>query len=105
MYVCNAVTQPGETDNFKVSDHVKMLNSYLGKRKIDVVIASNTKITKTIAKKYATEEQKDPVPIDYDEVKKMGVELIEGDLIVIEDNRIRHNSLRLSSMVFSYLMR
>lgn len=105
MYVCNAVTQPGETDNFKVSDHVKMLNSYLGKRKIDVVIASNTKITKTIAKKYATEEQKDPVPIDYDEIKKMGVELIEGDLIVIEDNRIRHNSLRLSSMVFSYLMR
>ena len=105
MYVCNAVTQPGETDNFKVSDHLKMLNSYLGKRKIDVVIASNSKITKTIAKKYATEEQKDPVPIDYDEVKNMGVELIEGDLIVIEDNRIRHNSLRLSSMVFSYLMR
>ncbi len=105
MYVCNAVTQPGETDNFKVSDHLKMLNSYLGKRKIDVVIASNSKITKAIAKKYATEEQKDPVPIDYEEVKKMGVELIEGDLIVIEDNRIRHNSLRLSSMVFSYLMR
>lgn len=105
MYVCNAVTQPGETDNFTVSDHVKMLNSYLGKRKIDVVIASNTKITKAIAKKYATEEQKDPVPIDYDEIKKMGVELIEGDLIGIEDNRIRHNSLRLSSIVFSYLMR
>ena len=58
-----------------------------------------------LAAKYATEEQKDPVPIDYEEVKKMGVELIEGDLIVIEDNRIRHNSLRLSSMVFSYLMR
>lgn len=105
MYVCNAVTQPGETDYFTVSDHIKMLDSYLGKRKIDVVIASNTKITKTIAKKYATEEQKDPVPIDYDEIKKMGVELIEGDLIVIEDNRIRHNSLRLSSIVFSYLMR
>lgn len=105
MYVCNAVTQPGETDNFTVSDHIKMLNSYLPKRKIDVVIASNTKITKTIAKKYATEEQKDPVLIDYEEVKKMGVELIEGDLIIIEDNRIRHNSLRLSSMIFSYLMR
>lgn len=105
MYVCNAVTQPGETDNFRVSDHLKMLNSYLLKRKINVVIASNTKITKTIAKKYATEEQKDPVLIDYDEIEKMGVELIEGDLITIEDNRIRHNSLRLSSMIFSYLMR
>ena len=105
MYVCNAVTQPGETDNFKVSDHVKLFNRYLENRKVDVVIASNTKIDKEIAKKYETEEQKDPVPVDYDEIKKMGVELIEGDLIVIEDNRIRHNSLRLSSMVFSYLMR
>ena len=105
MYVCNAVTQPGETDNFTVSDHLKMLNSYLPERKIDCVIASNTKIPKHMAEKYATEEQKDPVIIDYEEVKKMGVELLEDDLIVVEDNRLRHNSLKVSSMIFSYLMR
>ena len=49
MYVCNAVSQPGETDGFKVSDHIKMLNSYLGEREVNVVIASNTKIPKHIA--------------------------------------------------------
>ena len=34
MYVCNMMTQPGETDNFKVSDHINVINSYLNKKKI-----------------------------------------------------------------------
>ena len=105
MYVCNAVSQPGETDGFKVSDHIKMLNSYLGERDVDVVIASNTKIPKNIAHKYETEEQKDPILIDYKEIEKLDVELIEDDLIIIEDNIIRHNSLKVSSLIFSYLVR
>ena len=105
MYLCNVVTQPGETDKFTVGDHVELLNRYLEKNKLDVVIASNTKIDKKIAKKYYTKEQKDPVPIDHERLKELGVELIEDDLIIIEDNILRHNSLKLSSLIFSYLMR
>lgn len=105
MYLCNVVTQPGETDKFTVGDHVELLNRYLENNKLDVVIASNTKIDKKIAKKYYTEEQKDPVPIDHKRLKELGVELIEDDLIIIEDNILRHNSLKLSSLIFSYLMR
>ena len=105
MYLCNAVTQPGETDDFTVSDHIKLINRYLENKKVDAVIASNTKIDSAIAKKYETEEQKDPVIIDYEELEKVGVELIEDDLIIIEDNTLRHNSLKLSSLIFSYLMR
>ena len=105
MYLCNAVTQPGETDNFTVGDHVSLLNKYLDSKKVDVVVASNTKIAKEIAKKYENEEQKDLVKIDYERIKKLGTELIEDDLIVIEDNTLRHNSMKLSSLIFSYLMR
>ncbi len=105
MYTCNIVTQPGETDNFTVGDHVKLLNRYLDKKKVDVVIASNTKIDEEMAKRYESQEQKDPVLIDYDEIKKIGVELIEDDLITIDDNTLKHNSLKLSSLIFSYLMR
>jgi len=106
MYLCNLFTQPGETDSFSVSDHIKMLNSYLEGRKVDVVIANKEKIDPKMAKKYETEEQKDPVLIDYDELEKMGVELIEDDLVIIdEDNTLKHNSLKLSSQIFSYLMR
>ena len=105
MYTCNIVTQPGETDNFTVGDHVKLLNRYLDKKKVDVVIASNIKIDDEMAKRYESQEQKDPVLIDYDEIKKIGVELIEDDLITIDDNTLKHNSLKLSSLIFSYLMR
>lgn len=105
MYLCNVVTQPGETDDFTVSDHIKLINRYLDKKKVDAVIASNTKIDPEIAKVYETAEQKEPVIIDYEELEKVGVELIEDDLIVVEDNILRHNSLKLSSLIFSYLMR
>ena len=48
MYVCNMMTQPGETDKFKASDHVKALNDYLGKRNIDIVIANDGDISEDI---------------------------------------------------------
>lgn len=105
VYLCNAVTQPGETDEFTVCDHIKLINRYLDNKKIDAVIASNTKIDSKIAKKYETEEQKDPVIIDYENLADLGIELIEDDLIIVEDNTLRHNSLKLSSLIFSYLMR
>lgn len=105
MYLCNSVTQPGETDDFTVGDHINMLNKHLETRKIDVVIASNSKIDKKIAEKYYTEEYKTPVKVDEKRLKEMGVELIAADLINIEDNTIRHNSLKLSTLIFNYLMR
>ena len=106
MYLSNIVTQPGETDGFTVGDHVKLLNRYLDEKKVNVVIASNTEISEEMAKKYETEEQKDPVLIDYEELEKIGVELIEDDLMIIdEDNTLKHDSLKLSSDIFSYLMR
>lgn len=105
MYLCNAMTQPGETDNFGVSDHINVLEQYLGKGVIDVVVASNTKVSKKVLDKYLVEEQKDPVIIDYDKLDKMNVELIEDNLLTIVDDTIRHNSLKVSSIIFSYLMR
>ncbi len=106
MYTCNIVTQPGETDNFTVGDHVELLNKYLNNRKVDVVIANGTKISKEMAKRYASEEQKDPVLVDKKKLEKLGVELIEEDLVTIDtDNTLKHDSLKLSSIIFSYLLR
>ena len=105
MYLCNAMTQPGETDDFGVSDHIIELEKYLGENTIDVVIASNTKVDTKILEKYETEEQKDPVKIDYENLEKMNIELIEDNLLNIVDGMIRHNSLKISSIIFSYLMR
>lgn len=104
MYTCNAVTQPGETDNFKVTDHISMLNKYLGKRKVDIVIANNGKIDKDLAKKYETLEQKDPVEYDYYNFNKYNMQVIGDDLVTISNNMIRHNTLKLGFHIFFYVM-
>lgn len=105
VYACNLFTQPGETDKFKVSDHLKIINSYLGKRKIDVVIANNGKIDERLAYKYLSTEQKNPVLIDYDETKKNVKKIIEDNLITIENGVFRHDTLKLGYLLFSEVLR
>ncbi len=105
VYVCNIMTQPGETDNFKVSNHVSLLNKYLGKRKIDVVIANNGQIDKNVIEKYASLEQKDQVELDKEELKKMKVKVIKDDLISIENEQIRHDTLKLAFYIYATLIK
>lgn len=105
MYVCNAMTQPGETDGFGVSDHINTLEKYLGKGAIDSVIVSNTVIPKNILEKYSREEEKDLVEIDYKNMENSNYEVLEDDLLTTEDGTIKHDSLKLGSIIFSYLMR
>lgn len=104
MYVCNMVTQPGETENFKVSDHIKLLNQYLRKRKIDVVIANEGKIDENMAKRYESLEQKDPVELDRDEVESLVGRVIYDDYVTVKNNLLRHNVMKLSLHIFGYLL-
>ena len=104
MYACNMVTQPGETEDFKVSDHVRLLNQYLGKRKINVVVANNGKIDEEMAKRYESLEQKDPVELDRKETKAMVEKIIADDYVIVKNNLLRHNVLKLGRHIFGYLL-
>jgi len=103
MYICNIVTQPGETDNFKGSDHIKLINSYLGKRKINIGIFNNGIIEKEFAKKYETEERKDPVIFDYENIKKIVDEIISADFIDTSTGVLRHEPYELSFYIYKRL--
>ena len=106
MYVCNMMTQPGETDDYKVTDHVKKLNEYLGKRKIDVVLANTGMINEEMAKFYETQEQKDPVIYDKENFDKYDIEVIGDDFTFITDNNLlRHDNIKLGFHIFYYLMK
>lgn len=102
IYVCNIMTQPGETDNFSVSDHINLINSYLGNRKIDAVIVNNGNVDYNIVKKYETTEQKDLVGLDRENIKN--VRIIDNDYILIENGSIRHNTLKVAIDIISYLL-
>lgn len=104
MYVCNMVTQPGETDDFKVSDHVKFLNEYLGNHKVDVVLANSGKIDVEMAKRYESLEQKDAVELDMEETLKIVEHVISDDYVTIKNNLLRHNVLKLGMHIFGYLL-
>ena len=104
MYVCNMVTQPGETEKFKVSDHVRLLNQYLGNHKIDVVIANDGKIDEDMAKRYESLEQKDPVELDLEDTVKQVGKVICGDYVTIKNNLLRHNVMKLGLDIFGYLL-
>ncbi len=104
MYVCNMVTQPGETTEFKVSDHVELLNQYLGRRKIDVVVANSGEIDEEMAKRYESLEQKDPVEFDREATKALVEKVISDDYVAVKNNLLRHNVMKLSMHIFGYLL-
>ena len=103
VYSCNLFTQPGETDGYTVSKHVKTLNSYLGKRKVEYVIANGEEISGALADKYATEEQKDPVKFDLEETKKYVTPIVD-ELVITEKKEktvFRHDYFKLGYLIFS----
>lgn len=102
MYTCNIMTQPGETDNLSVSEHLDIINKYLGKRKVDVVIANDGKISDEMITKYETLEQKDPVVLDKDKLK--GVKIISNNYVTVDNERLRHDTILLSLDIFKYLI-
>lgn len=104
MYVSNLVTQPGETDDYTVSDHLKTLNKHLAPRKVDVVLANNAKIDSKIVEKYSLLEQKKLVTLDKDKIEEYKARLIEDKIVAVENGTIRHNAMKTAYLILSYLM-
>ncbi len=105
MYISNLMTQHGETDDFKVSDCVNIINKYMGGNYLDVVITSTSMIPDNIRQKYKNQEDSDPMEADVETLKDMGLEVMSSDLTVIIDELVRHDSMKTAFLVFSYLMR
>ncbi|MCR4587620.1 MAG: YvcK family protein [Lachnospiraceae bacterium] len=101
MYVANLVTQPGETDDASLSSHLRVLNSYLGKRKLDITIANNAVINEEVTARYLEQENKKVVEIDRDNVD---IDIIADSIFTLENGTIRHNALKTAYLIFSYLM-
>lgn len=98
LYVCNIMTQPGETDGFKVSDHLKAIFKHTNGKIVDYCIVNNEHITQD-TKDHYKEEGAEEVLIDYDEVEKFGVKLIEDNLIKLKNNWVRHNENKLAQLI------
>ncbi|MCR5223743.1 MAG: YvcK family protein [Bacilli bacterium] len=105
MYVCNMMSQPGETDNYKASDHIKAINKYLGKRKVDIIICNDGKVSDSVIEKYKTSEQKDVIEFDKDNLKKLKLQIIHNNYVDISQGYLRHNVEKLALDIFAYLLK
>ena len=94
------MTQPGETDNYKVSDHLKALIQHAGSNKIVDAVLVNDYLPDKLADKYQKSNSY-PVRVDAAEVKKMGIKIFGKKLI--EDSKeglVRHSSNRVARALY-----
>ena len=105
LYVCNLVTQPGETDGYQVSDHLREINRYLHGRKVDLVLANNARIDQQVEEVYRATEAKTVVELDREKVEAMKARIIEDEIFCLDESgSIRHDPLKTAFLIFSYLM-
>jgi len=103
IYVSNIMTQRGETDNFSVSDHLEALFRHAGGRIVDYAVANVGKISDELAEKYMEEGAK-VVMNNEEAMKKLNVNVIEGDFINGKNGKIRHNSDKLAAILVETIM-
>lgn len=96
-YICNIMTQPGETANFTAYDHVKVLYDHAGEGWLDYIIVNTQGISQRMREKYASDGAQ-PVVVDYPLLAKNGVKVVKGDLLE-ETELVRHDSLKLAQAV------
>lgn len=104
LYISNIMTQRGETDGFGVEDHIKAIFKHAGGEIVDYVVINIGRIDDELEDKYK-EETSHLVKIDnIEELKKLNVNVIEGDFIRIKNGLIRHNSEKLASILIETIM-
>jgi uncharacterized cofD-like protein len=93
VYVCNVATQPGETDEFRASDHVKALLKHVRGTPIDLVLA-NSNQEGAIKPEWHVQH----VVADVERIQKLGIEVALFD-VVTPNNALRHSPERLAAAV------
>lgn len=103
IYVSNIMTQPGETTDYSVCDHIEAIQKCADKRIIDYAIVNNGKIPEWLYGKYI-EDGATEVKVDQDRIAKLGIKLIEDNLVYIHKNLVRHNSRRLAYLIMQLIL-
>lgn len=102
IYVCNIMTQPGETDDYNVSNHVNAIIEHAGSDNIMDAVLINDSLPDNLAEKYRLADSF-PVKLDAENIKKSGVKIVSKKLI--EDSKeglVRHSSNRVARAIYHW---
>jgi uncharacterized cofD-like protein len=98
LFVCNVMTQPGETDNYSVSDHLGAIHAHIGHNLFDYVIVNDGEIPPQVQSLYA-EKGSTAVHLDLEEVTRRGYKVI-ADTLVLFRTYLRHDAAKLSDHIY-----
>ncbi len=101
IYVANVMTQPGETTHLSLEDHVMILENYVGKGIINVVIANNASIPEKYLKQYNDDGAK-VLKVDEEHEVWTRIQRIDAPLVSINEKKglVRHDSMKLAQCIF-----
>lgn len=97
VYVANLMTQPGESEGFAVSDHLRAIYDHTRYRLFDWVVANRAPISPRVLRRYRAQGA-EPVRADLEKLQKLGVGCILDELVE-EDGVVRHDSSRLTRLL------
>ena len=106
IYICNIMTQLGETDGYSVSEHIRTIDQICQQKLFDAVVVNQRYPSVKSLRRYA-QENSHPVFLDREDVAKMGRKVIMAD-VMEEDyasGYIRHDSHRLASVLLAWYNR
>ena len=90
IYISNLMTEAGQTDDYKLSDHIKAIEDHAGKGIIDYCIYDTGEIIPEFVRKY-NKEGSELLETDTSKVKDMGIKLIQRNLSCVDGDKLRHN--------------
>ncbi len=103
IYVCNVMTQPGETDGFGAADHLEALERHVGTGLVDIVVVNIARPSDQLLRRYLAQGA-EPVDPQIEKLEAMGVTVVGANLIS-EDDLVRHDSARLATALVDLLAR
>lgn len=95
-YFCNLMWQPGETMQFKASDHLAAIQKHARGKLLDAVVVNTQPIGDPMLERYASQKAQ-PVEVDRDRIQAMGIRVIEADLLA-HSEKARHDSQRIAAL-------
>jgi len=99
VYICNVMTQAGETLNYSASDHVQALIDHMGVKFIDTILVNDGEIPDDIKQLYAKELAK-PVVYDVEKLSTLGLSIIHDKIISYDNNVIRHDTTKVANILY-----
>ncbi len=102
IYISNIMTEPGQTDDYDVSDHINSILEHSGDGIIDFCISDVGEIVPEYVRKYNLMGS-DIVNIDTSNIRSKGIRLIKGELAVAEGNYIRHDPDKTAKLIIELI--